>query len=217
MERFAKPDNSALVAKVHFFRVLPARTRCSERQVFRDITFVDQAAKVPKDPGATDVAPRKNVHCGGEARDRQRCRTDSKVAELGSNHMRAKTVRKSTEIKSSVRDSIRTQLLEGVDDIIKLCRQNEYGDKLRSAQYSFLWNASLADPEALEAAYDQMIEDGGCYDMPIDSNAVFGRILIMAIAPSNPAKAAEVFQTLINIYADPGAADHIKHEILEKL
>ena len=42
-----------------------------------------------------------------------------------------------------------------------------------------------------------MIEDGACYEMPIDSNAVFGRILIMAIEPSNPAKAAEVFETLM--------------------
>ncbi|WP_205859818.1 hypothetical protein [Cochlodiniinecator piscidefendens] len=62
-----------------------------------------------------------------------------------------------------------------------------------------------------------MIEDGACYEMPIDSNAVFGRIFIMAIAPSNPAKAAEVFETLINLYADPAEADYIKYEILEKL
>ena len=55
-----------------------------------------------------------------------------------------------------------------------------------------------------------MIEDGTCYEMPIDSNAVFGRILIMAIEPSNPAKAAEVFESLTGIYADPGETDHIK-------
>ena len=55
-----------------------------------------------------------------------------------------------------------------------------------------------------------MIEDGACYEMPIDSNAVFGRILIMTIEPSNPAKAAEVFETLTGIYADPGETDHIK-------
>ena len=79
-----------------------------------------------------------------------------------------------------------------------------------SAQYTFLCNDSLADPEALEAAYDRMIEDGACYKMPIDSNAVFGRILIMATEPSNPAKAAEVFETLTGIYADPGETDHIK-------
>ncbi|MBU3261284.1 hypothetical protein KPG71_14765 [Roseovarius sp. PS-C2] len=121
----------------------------------------------------------------------------------------------SAEIQSHIRDFVRTQLLGSVDDLIRLCRSNDFGDKLRSAQYAFLWNASLADPEALEAAYDRMIEDGGCYEMPIDSNAVFGRILIMAIAPSNPAKAAEVFETLIKLYADPGEADYIKHEILE--
>ena len=46
--------------------------------------------------------------------------------------------------------------------------------------------------------------------MPIDSNAVFGHILIMAIELNNPAKAAEVFETLIGIYADPGETDHIK-------
>jgi len=72
-----------------------------------------------------------------------------------------------------------------------------------SAQYTFLWNASLADPEALEAACDRMIEDGACYEMPIDSNAVLGRILIMAIEPSNPAKAAEVFETLIGFLRTP--------------
>jgi hypothetical protein len=55
-----------------------------------------------------------------------------------------------------------------------------------------------------------MIEDGACYEMPIDSNAVFGRILIIAIEPSNPAKAAEVFETLIGLHADLGEADHIK-------
>jgi hypothetical protein len=126
-------------------------------------------------------------------------------------------VSKSAEIKSSVRDFVHTQLLEGVDDLVRLCRSNDFGDKFQSAKYTFLWNASLADTEALEAAYDRMIENGACYEMPIDSNAVFGRIFIMAIAPSNPAKAAEVFETLINLYADPGEADYIKHEILEKL
>lgn len=74
----------------------------------------------------------------------------------------------------------------------------------------------LADPEALEAAYDRMIEDGACYDMPIDSNAVFGRILIMAIAPANPTKAAGVFETFISLNADPGEVDHIKYQLLGK-
>ena len=139
------------------------------------------------------------------------------MAGFHSNHKKANTVSKSNEIKSSVRDFVRTQLLESVDDLIRLCRSNDFGDKFRSAQYTFLWNASLADPESLEAAYDRMIEDSACYEMPIDSNAVFGRILIMAIKPSNPAKAAEVFETLISLYADPGEADHIKQKILQKL
>ncbi|MEP5151663.1 hypothetical protein [Planktotalea sp.] len=123
---------------------------------------------------------------------------------------------KSAEGKNITRDFVVSQLLGSVDDLIKLCRSGDFGDGFRSAQYRFLWNASLADPEALEAAYDRMIEDGACYDIAIDSNAVFGRILIMAIAPTNPTKAAEVFETLINLYADPGEADHIKYQLLGK-
>lgn len=124
---------------------------------------------------------------------------------------------KSTETKTPARDFVHKQLLERTNELIGLCRSNEYGSKFRSAQYNFLWNASLADTEALEAAYDLMVEDGACYDMPIDSNAAFGRILIMAIASNNPSKAAEVFETLISLYADSGEADFIKQEILEKL
>ncbi|GAA6163413.1 hypothetical protein NBRC116590_11170 [Pelagimonas sp. KU-00592-HH] len=130
--------------------------------------------------------------------------------------MKENTVSKSTEIRSSVRDFVQTQLLESVNDIIRLCRSNDFGSDLQTAKYTFLWNTSLADLEALEAAYDRMIEDGACYEMPIDSNAVFGRILIMEIAPSNPAKAAEVFERLIRHYTDPSEADHIEHKILDK-
>lgn len=119
--------------------------------------------------------------------------------------------------KTSARDFVRKHLLEQTKELIGLCRSNEYGSKFRSAQYSFLWNASLADTETLEAAFDLMVEDGACYDMPIDSNAAFGRILIMALTPSNPAKAIEVFDTLIGLYSDPGEADFIKQEILENL
>ena len=74
----------------------------------------------------------------------------------------------------TVRDFVHQQLLEHTSELIKLCRSNDDGPEFLSARYNFLWFTSLADAEALEAAYELMCKDGACFEMPIDSNAVFG-------------------------------------------
>lgn len=97
--------------------------------------------------------------------------------------------------------------------MVALSRSNEFGLKFRNANYEFLWHTSLADTETLEAAYAFMKEGAYC-GMPIDSNAAFGRILIMALVKDNPAKATEVFETLIYPNADPVECEFIMQGLL---
>ena len=71
-----------------------------------------------------------------------------------------------------------------------------------SAQYTFLWNDSLADPEALEAAYDRMIEDGACYERtpvkPITSSKRYSKNFDLTCAKFST-QANGVFAALLRL------------------
>jgi hypothetical protein len=120
----------------------------------------------------------------------------------------------SPEMSKSVCDFVRQQLLIATSKLMELYKLGDEGAAFRDTQYHFLWFTSLADTDALGATYDLMCKDGAHFNsMPIDSKAVFGRIYIAAIAPSDPKRANQVFENLIRLYTDPGEDAHIQEII----
>ena len=119
----------------------------------------------------------------------------------------------SPELSKSVSDFVHRQLLVATSKLIELYKSGDESAAFRSAQYHFLWYTSLANTDALEAAYDLMCKGGAHFDMPIDSKAVFGRIFIADIAPNDPKRANQVFENLISPYTDPGEDAHIQEII----
>lgn len=112
-----------------------------------------------------------------------------------------------------VSDFVHRQLLVVTLKLIELYQSGEESAAFRSAHYEFLWFTSLANTDALEAAYDLMCKDGANFNMPIDCIAVFGRIFIAAIAPTDPNKANQVFENLIKLNTAPGEDAHIQEII----